>query len=356
MIKTKGLRGLLLALITFIAGYAYAGQENKYNLSTECGFSERYRDAIAPYWESHGQTGSFKTSDGLKIAYIKFELEDEKGAIVIANGRTESYMKYQELVYDLAQNGYSVYLLDHRGQGKSDRILKDDRHKGHVDQFDDYVDDLDKFVKTVVLSRPHNKKYLLAHSMGGGIATRYIELHPDVFDAAALSSPMHAPDAHILVSPEGGCLWFRSMAWMCRDCYAGFKARRYHATPFAENKYTHSDVRYELFRKVYSDDEDIQLGGPTRGWAAQACSASKDMRKDAGNITIPVLVLQAGEDDAVTPKGQQKFCESLAEKTGTTCDGGGPVKFEGAYHELFIEQDKYRIPALTRILDFFAAN
>ena len=71
-----------------------------------------------------------------------------------------------------------------------------------------------------------------------------------------------------------------------------------------------------------------------------------------GAFTIPVLVLQAEKDTAVTSRGQEEFCKNLKAGGKNQCEGGIPVIIRGAYHELFIEKDEYRIPALTKILDF----
>jgi lysophospholipase len=34
------------------------------------------------------------------------------------------------------------------------------------------------------------------------------------------------------------------------------------------------------------------------------------------------------------------------------CEGGNPFIVKAAYHELFIEKDEYRVPAITSIPDF----
>lgn len=335
------------------ASAAFAEPENPFGLVREAEFDQRLQEDIEPYWDQHGQKGSFIGVDGIQISYMTFVQEHEVGAIVISSGRTESYVKYKELIFDLGRHGYSVYLHDHRGQGYSGRIL-DHYQKGHVNKFEDYVSDLDIFVRTVVLSKPHQRLFLLGHSMGGGIATLYIERYPDVFQAAALSSPMHAPSIKILGSAELGCWWFRAMDWLCYNCWAGLLPDPYKPTTFADNEYTHSETRYQHLLNTYQEHETIQLGGPTRGWCGQACAASATMLDNTKNITIPVLVLQAGADTAVTPKAQNTFCENLKKETGTPCYGGGPKPFEGAKHELFIEADEYRIPAITTILDFFS--
>lgn len=328
---------------------------NPYRLIRESEFERRFDGEIVPHWERHVKRGRLQAADGVSIAYVAAEVVDEAGAIVIVSGRTESFVKYQELVYDLNRQRYSVFIHDHRGQGFSDRLLADDRHKGHVADFDDYVRDLDTFVRRVVLATPGRKPLLLAHSMGGGIATRYIQQHPDVFRAAALSSPMHAPNAKILVSAEAGCWWFRLMDWLCRDCYAGFAAKPWVATPFEANDLTHSPVRYARLMRAYSANTEVQLGGPTRGWAGQACAAGAKAVAQADRVRIPVLVLQAGADTAVMPDAQDAFCSRLASEPGRGCVGGRPLRFEGAWHELLIEADRWRIPAIGAILDFFAS-
>lgn len=109
-------------------------------------------------------------------------------AILLVNGRVEGYLKYQELAWDLWRQGYSLYLIDHRGQGLSDRLLAD-KEKGYVADFDDYVLDLKQFHDDVILADKPAKLFLLAHSMGGAISARYLERWPDDIKAAVLSSP-----------------------------------------------------------------------------------------------------------------------------------------------------------------------
>jgi lysophospholipase len=65
-------------------------------------YDAEYRQNVLPYWEK-GKAGTFEGKDGIRIHYRTFIREDrdgEKGAIVISSGRTESVLKYQELIYD----------------------------------------------------------------------------------------------------------------------------------------------------------------------------------------------------------------------------------------------------------------
>jgi len=79
------------------------------------------------------------------------------------------------------------------------------------------------------------------------------------------------------------------------------------------------------------------------------------MLEDARKVQVPVLLLQAGGDKAVVNSAQDVFCAALP-KAGGQCHGrgGGPVRNPGAMHELFIEDDAYRVTALNELLAFFA--
>lgn len=74
---------------------------------------------------------------------------------------------------------------------------------------------------------------------------------------------------------------------------------------------------------------------------------------EARTITTPVLVLQAGVDTAVTNEGQNCFCAALEGGDGTRSEAGKPLWIDGARHELLIETDTFRIPAVNAILDIF---
>jgi lysophospholipase len=92
-----------------------------------------------------------------------------KGVLIISPGQTESSLKYAEVLYDLKDLGYSIYIIDHRGQGLSDRTLPGTT-LSHVNRFKDYVDDFTTFVKDVVHPENYRHSVIIAHSMGGANA------------------------------------------------------------------------------------------------------------------------------------------------------------------------------------------
>lgn len=356
----------LMAAMGAAAGFCFgamaqASEPLPFGLISEASYTARMASEVEPLWATEGPAprvirGSFKGVGGVRLDYVAVTVPDERAAVVIVTGRTENLLKYQEVVADFVRQKYSVYVYDHRGQGFSQRLLEDEPEKGHVERFDDYVNDLQTFVQGVVKQRGHGRLVVLAHSMGGGIATRHLQMYPGVFSAAALSSPMHQPNAKILVSTQSSCLVFEGLGILGGTGWPLGKPRPYSHGAYDEatNEYTHSPERWARVLKVENEVPRVRLGGPTVRWVAEACSASDAMLADASKVVTPVLVLQASEDTAVMPEAQAKFCSELARTTGRQCEGGGPQVIKGARHELLIEADRYRVPAMSKIFDFYA--
>ncbi|WP_421233518.1 alpha/beta fold hydrolase [Aeromonas jandaei] len=343
----KSLSIPLLALTLFSAGALAVTKP--YALTSEADVPTLYQQTLPDFWRQHAIEGEFKGKDGIAIRYAALRQEKVDRAILIVNGRVESYLKYQELAWDLWRQGYSLYLIDHRGQGMSGRMLSD-HNKGYVDQFDDYVVDMKQFHDQIIMADKPAKLFLLAHSMGGAISARYLERWPDDIRAAVLSSPMLginlgglpkwlAKGLATTIGTVGG--WFGEPPY-------GPGQGPYQDHGFADNELTHSQSRYLAFRQIYEQHPQIKLGGATAHWIYQGITGADAAITDAGAIKTPLLLLQAGNDSVVDNAAQDAFC------TKANCEGGKPLRIEGAWHELFIESDDKRQPALTAMLDFFA--
>lgn len=318
----------------------------------ETALATRYSSDIQSFWQQQVKTGSMTTPDGAKLAYAYVLPPQARYALLLVQGRTEAYLKYQELYFDLAAQGVAVFSLDHRGQGLSPRELED-RHKGHITDFALYSQDQQQFIAEIVKPQTQLPLNLLAHSMGGAVAVQLLTQQPALFQRAVLTSPMIAPNAQVAFSEQDGCYLAAAFEWSCPDCYAGFVAQPYPLDQaFADNILTSSKTRYQLFRDLYKHQPDLQLGGPTWSWLSQACAVAEQMPQLARQIKTPVLMLQSGADQAVSNSAQQQFCQDL----GPFCVGGKVETFVGAKHELLFEADVYRDSALQKIMAFFADN
>jgi lysophospholipase len=355
MTKTLGRVALLLALASGCGangarqasrGWAVGGKaDGDSPWLTEAGLPEVMSSTVLPYFDAQARKGSFAGRGGVRIEYVALEHDNEIGALVISPGRTESYLKYAELAYELRDVGVSIYIVDHRGQGFSGRML-DDSQKGYVYHFSDYVADFGTFMDNVVSATPHAKVLGLAHSMGGPILASYLEQQPGTFDAVVLSSPMMELNAGWLSETAAWAAAEGATAVGLGEHYAIGKGP-YNAA--AANDVSHSDTRYAVNADLVAAHPETALGGPTYRWVEQAVEGERAARGDAAaSIDAPILLLRAGADQIVLPGGEETFCSNAPNCTLQTIDGAG--------HELVQERDDLRGQALDAMSAFFAAH
>ena len=114
-----------------------------------------------------------------------------KGTVCLFQGRAEFIEKYFETVRDLRARGFAVATIDWRGQGGSERALRNPR-KGHVGGFSEYQIDLETFMNEVVLPDCPPPHFALAHSMGATVLLRAAHRGLRWFDRMVLLAPMVA--------------------------------------------------------------------------------------------------------------------------------------------------------------------
>ena len=135
-------------------------------------------------------TGMLRTPDKVSIRYARWEPpQGRKGTVVIFPGRTEFIEKYFEVVRDLRARGFAVAVLDWRGQGLSQRRLRDSR-KGHIRSFAEYDTDMETFVQEIVLPDCPPPFYALGHSMGAAVLLRAAVMGHRWFDRMVLCAPL----------------------------------------------------------------------------------------------------------------------------------------------------------------------
>ncbi|HGB6220789.1 TPA: lysophospholipase L2 [Salmonella enterica subsp. enterica serovar Potsdam] len=304
---------------------------------------------LTDFWRQR-EEAEFIGVGNIPVRFVRFRNDSNDRTIVICPGRIESYVKYAELAYDLFHLGFDIFIIDHRGQGRSGRMLSDP-HRGHVDHFNDYVEDLAAFWQQEIEPGPWRKRYILAHSMGGAIATLFLQRHRVRCDAIALTAPMFGivirlPSfmvRHILDWAEGH--------QRIREDYA-IGTGQWRALPFGMNALTHSRQRYQRNLQFYADEPQLRVGGPTWHWVREGILAGEQVLAGASDDTTPTLLIQAEEERVVDNRTHDRFCEIRA-AAGYPCEGGKPLVIKGAYHEILFEKDAMRSVALNAIVEFF---
>jgi lysophospholipase len=314
-------------------------------------FSEEQLASALPllqqFWQQ-GQHQSFLSFDQTRLCYSSFRHPKPRAEIVLSPGRIEGSQKYQEFCFDLYQAGFTVHLIDHRGQGLSDR-LNPDRHLGDVADFQHYVQDFAIWLQCHILPQQQAPLLGLAHSMGSAILCRYLQQYAQHgLIGAVYCSPMFGIRSHPL--PKAIAEPFaRLMVRLNRLCskqnwyFPG--QSRYKDKAFTGNHLTHSQVRYQQFRQLYLEQPELQLGGVSCRWLAQALLAIEELQQ-APALSLPQLLIQATADPVVDNKMHQSYQDKHQEQC---CE---LVKIEGALHEIIFESDALRNP-LFRALNRF---
>ncbi|MGO2010245.1 MAG: alpha/beta fold hydrolase [Pseudoalteromonas sp.] len=307
----------------------YSNEANlKNNIST---IDDFFTDTLAKHYlaTSHGQ-----------LYYAYAIPSNASTAIIISSGRIEGLDKYKELLWELYNNNIAVFIVDHQGQGRSYRGLKNP-HKGFVKDFNDYAADLALFNIKVVDKHWQGKKVLLGHSMGGAIAYDYLARFEHNYNGLFLSAPMF--DIYTKGTPKPLAKLAAKVASSVglSGCYA-FGQGDYHADDFAINTLTSSAARYAYFRDVYQQAPSLKLGGVTYGWLNAAFTFISKV--DSLNVDIPLFIASAEQDVVVDNQAQHKIVKRLTQTKLKT--------YSAAKHELLFEQDNVRRKVLSQLYAF----
>ena len=260
--------------------------------------------------------------------------EKQKGSILLLNGRREFMEKYSETIEELNHEGFNVYSFDWRGQGLSSRMLAN-RHKGFIDDYDVYLNDLDLFVTKIVKPESVHPLIIIAHSMGGHIALRFMHDHPDMADMAILTSPMIDIFRSSLSRGFVKLITRIAMKTGFSHSYT-IGSGDYTDEKFEGNDLTSDPVRFTDEKKAITKNPNLALGGVTYGWLS-ATLKSIDIITQPGfvaKITTPILMVIAGNDKIVSIKAPKKICTMLP-----NCK---LKEISDARHEIFKETDAVR--------------
>lgn len=308
-------------------------------------------EGVAAIAATGGRVHWLRARDGLPLRAACWGARDDRpqGTMLLLNGRAEFIEKHLESVEELRRRGFAVWTLDWRGQGRSGRLLPDPG-KGHARDFADYVADLAQLVREKVApTLSGGPLLLLAHSMGGNIAMRYLAAHPGLVQRAVLSAPM-------IDFQRNGMPLRRALAVTGLLCALPGVAARYngrhqqailaaHASVQA-NPFTTCPLRFARTAAWLAHDPRLRIGAATWGWSRAALrSVAVLARPDLpGRISIPVLLL-AAEDERITDNAAiARFAAALPQ--------GRLEVIPGARHELLGEADEPRA-RFWRAIDAF---
>lgn len=133
---------------------------------------------------------TFKGEEDTDIYVYKYEpieKENINGIIQISHGMSEEAGRYKRFANYLTDNGYIVYINDHRGHGKSAENINRIGILAQKDGIHCIVKDLNKLTKIIKTENNGLPIFLFSHSMGSFAAQKYIIDYSEDIDGVILS-------------------------------------------------------------------------------------------------------------------------------------------------------------------------
>ncbi len=234
-------------------------------------------------------------ADGCKLFLRSWTTTGSTDVLLILHGLGGHGGWYIDMANVLATRGLTVYTIDYRGFGRSDGL------RGHIDSYQTLVDDCVAVIREIGKRHLDARIYLLGHSMGGIIATYVAARYSNLLAGVLYMNPWVEEATTI---PIG-----KSVA-----IFAGglMKSRRpWQVVGGHEGMTTNQEAHAMLQTDPYWQRTQ------TASFLVQIVLMRQDMLKQASQVSLPTLVMQAESDQVVQISGSSKLYIALASSDKT---------------------------------------
>lgn len=229
--------------------------------------------------------GYFTGSDENQVAYVMFEGDPNKPAVVLVHGLGADAIGWKPELECLRDANRTVIAYDLRGHGKSDASTWPGFYN-----FDALARDLRALVKQLI---PDQEVVIVGHCIGGGIAQIYEEFYPG--------------ESHRLILMSTTANHRRTAFGLVLKMYMRLTPARYfHQPSRMSNKHrtydakTRGDFAFRKNLRAISATQPLNYAG----LLLQFCNF--DMRDELPNFKSPTTIV-VGEHDSVFPLEHSQF-------------------------------------------------
>ncbi len=215
---------------------------------------------------------------------------EPRAVLVIVHGLAEHCGRYGNLVDHFVPRGYAVYAHDHIGHGRSEgkRVF--------VRRFEDLTDVVGMQVDRVRARHPETPLFLVGHSIGALIGAVFLLDRQEAVAGAILSgSVVKVPEN---ISPIVVAMARLLSAVLPKVGLTAVDAQGVSRDPAVV--------------KAYIDDPLVYNGKTTARMGAEMLKAMGRTTREAGKITLPLLILHGSEDTLADPDGARMLHEAAS--------------------------------------------
>jgi acylglycerol lipase len=254
---------------------------------------------------------TFEGVGGLKIAFRTWQPESAiRGIMILIHGFNSHSGYFAWPAEQFAGSGFASYALDHRGRGKSEG------ERWFVDQFSDWLGDVDKLVDIARSENPGVPVYVLGHSVGGVIGSSYVFEHQQ--EIAGLICESFAFDVGL---PNLVQLAFEGVGYLAPHL------------PLYSLKNEIFSRNPDVVAQMNSDPLIANEKQPAET-ASEVLKAAARLKENMPKFKVPVFIIHGTDDKATLPRGSQYFYDNVGSEDKTL------KLYEGGYHDLLNDIDK----------------
>lgn len=271
--------------------------------------------------------GNFMASKKTKKNWVFKDLQNRKiracswipaktvSQLIVIHGFAEHMRNYTDTAEKLCNRGLAVHAMDLPGHGLSDGP------RGYIDDFEEYIDNVDLFINTnpnILQSKP---TFLLGHSLGGLIALQYCLRKKPKIKGLLLSSPF------LGFSLLGSLPVLLTFKLLMRINPAMSIPKPLGVSSLCRNPNKWPDYYNDPYR-LRSISPNVYLSMVYQAGI---------LRSKAPNLKLPLLIFFTTKDRVVSPHAIQSFFQRSGSRDKTL------VTFTEAMHELFQEKEQQQV-------------
>jgi acylglycerol lipase len=267
----------------------------------------------------------FEGPGGLKLN-LRTWLPDgpARAVMVIIHGFKAHSGLYEWPAQQLVREGIAVYAMDLRGNGKSEG------EPFWVENFSDYMGDLDRLFALVRTREPSQPLFLLGHSAGGVISCAYaLEHQNDLAGFICEAFAYEVPVPKFALTLLKGLSYFAPHAGVLNLKDEGFS-------------------RDPAFVERMKADPLVAHGAGPAHTVAEMARANDRLTETFARMEMPILIMHGTKDSVTLPHGSQMFFDSASSVDKTL------KLYEGHYHDLF--NDDAREVVMADLLEWTNAR
>jgi len=257
-------------------------------------------------------SGEFvQRADGQRIFFrSQRPMGNSRALLVIVPGFNAHSGYYAWAADQFVAAGFAVYAVDLRGRGNSDG------ERFYVENFEDYVTDVESVVKVATSRDSRLPCFLLGHSAGGVVSCLYALEHQ-----AELAGLICESFAHELPAPDFALAVFKGL---------GHLAPHTHILHLPNERFSRDQTVVEAMNQDPLIAHETQ---PAETMAALV-RADERLKQEFPQISLPVLILHGTVDQNTKPAGSRHFYERVGSVDKTL------KLYEGSYHDPLNDIDK----------------